>query len=172
MRLGVFVGNLCRLGIFLAAAVFGVPDGTASAGVPEDVARLFELNAKIRPGMTIGAINDLLDFPARKDKIGKNGDKSPPIVRYMWLHGEMGVEVYAVEGEGAAHSVSMTLPCKDAAGALKAMEALTRQGASKYGHMPQFDRAANEYYWIREGLRFSFLKYNKTTVLTRCTKTP
>jgi hypothetical protein len=116
--------------------------------------------------MTVGAINALLDFPAREDKIG---GKSPVITRYMWLHGEMGIEVYAVED--VAYSVSVTLPCKDAAGALKAMDALTRQGASKYGYMPQFDRTAGEYYWIREGIRFAFSKSNKTTVQTRCTKT-
>jgi hypothetical protein len=116
--------------------------------------------------MTVGAINALLDFPAREDKIG---GKSPVITRYMWLHGEMGIEVYAVED--AAYSVGITLPCKDAAGALKAMDALTRQGASKYGHMPQFDRVLGEYYWIREGIRFAFSRYDKTTVRTRCTKT-
>jgi hypothetical protein len=140
--------------------------GAASAGVPEDVARLFELNTKIRPGMTIDAINVLLDFPARKDEIGS---QSPPITRCMWLHGEMGVEVYAVED--LAYSVSITLPCKNATDALKAMDALTRQGASKYGRMPQFDRASGEYYWLRGGMRFAFSKYNKTTVLTRCTET-
>ncbi|MDR1649109.1 MAG: hypothetical protein LBR71_02515 [Synergistaceae bacterium] len=151
---------------FLAIAVLGLLSGRAAwAGVPQDVARLFELNAKIRPGMTIDAINALLDFPAREDKIG-NG--SPAITRCMWLHGEMGVEAYAVEG--SAYNVSMTLPCKDAAGALKAMDALTRQGASKYGQMPQFDRATSEYYWARDGIRFAFSKYDKTTVLTRCTK--
>ncbi|MDR2175085.1 MAG: hypothetical protein LBO82_04005 [Synergistaceae bacterium] len=58
-----------------------------------------------------------------------------------------------------------------AAGARKAMDALTRQGASRYGHMPRFGRAENEYCRIREEIRFAFSKYNKTTVLTRCTDT-
>jgi hypothetical protein len=161
-----FIRGLRRLKEIFAIVVLTALSGAAEAGAPEDVARLFELNTKIRPGMTIDAINDLLDFPARKDAIG---DKSPPITRYMWLHGEMGIEVYAVED--AAYSVSMTLPCGDATGALKAMDALTRQGAAKYGHMPQFDRTGNEYYWTRGGIRFAFSKYDRTTVLTRCTKT-
>jgi hypothetical protein len=153
---------------FLTIAVLGLLSGVAAwAGVPQDVSRLFELNAKIRPGMTIDAINALLDFPAREDKIGNS---SPAITRCMWLHGEMGVEVYAVEG--AAYNVSMTLPCTNAAGVLKAMDALTRRGASQYGRMPQFDRATGEYYWTRDGIRFAFSKYDKTTVLTRCTKAP
>jgi hypothetical protein len=117
--------------------------------------------------MTIDSINVLLDFPAHEDKIG---DSAAPITRCMWLHGEMGVEVYALEG--SAYSVSITLPCKNAADALKAMDALTRQGSSKYGDMPRFDRASSEYYWVRGGIRFAFSKYNKTTVLTRCTETP
>jgi hypothetical protein len=66
----------------------------------------------------------------------------------------------------------MTLPCKNAPDTSRAMDALTRQGSSKYGEIPRFDRAANEYYWTREGLRFAFSKYNQTTVLTRCTKAP
>jgi hypothetical protein len=149
-----------------AIVVFGLlSGGTARAGAPEDAGRLFELHAKIRPGMTVDAINALLDFPAREDKIG---DASPAITRCMWLHGAMGVEVYAVGG--LAHNVSITLPCGNAAGALKAMDALTRRGASKYGRMPRFDRATGEYYWTREGIRFAFSKYDKTTVLTRCTK--
>jgi hypothetical protein len=156
----------CLKTVFMVVVLGFLSGEAAWASVPQDVARLFELNAKIRPGMTIDAINALLDFPAREDKIG---DKSPAITRCMWLHGEMGIEVYAVEG--AAYNVSMTLPCKDATDALKAMDALTRQGASKYGHMPQFDRATGEYYWNRDGVRFAFSKYDKTTVLTRCTET-
>jgi hypothetical protein len=115
--------------------------------------------------MTLDAINDLLSFPARKDKIGGQGSG---VVRYAWLHGETGIEVYAVED--VARSVSVTLLCQDAAGALRTMDALTRQGVLKFGRMPQFDRASSEYYWIREGMRFAFSRYDKTTVLTRCAK--
>jgi hypothetical protein len=87
----------------------------------------------------------------------------------MWLHGEMGIEIY--ELDGTAYRVNITLPCGSGPGALQALDALTRQGREKYGTLPLFDYAAGQHYWIRDGVRFAFSKYNQTTVLSSCTRT-
>ncbi|MDR2180374.1 MAG: hypothetical protein LBP21_08690 [Synergistaceae bacterium] len=137
--------------------------GSAFADVQQEVARIFELNAKIRPGMTIEAVNELLGPPAEQYVM-----KDKAVTRYMWLHGEMGVEIY--EMDDSAYRVNITLPCGSAKETSRAMDALTRQGNSKYGAMPRFDSRAGQYYWIKDGVRFSFSKYDQTTVLSSCTK--
>jgi hypothetical protein len=159
--------------LFLGA--MGALADAAWAGIPEDVARVFELSGKIRPGMTLAALNELLGPPAREKQLGG----TPAVTRYMWLHGEMGIEAYFAAGAGAgggegeenpAHRVNIVLPCRSGAGALKAMDALTRQGQSKYGSIPRFDHTAGEYYWIADGVRFAFSKYDRTTVLCASTR--
>jgi hypothetical protein len=142
-----------------------LPAESAFADVQQNVSRIFELNAKIRPGMTIEAINELLGPPAEKRAMG---DTTSVVTRYMWLHGEMGVEIY--EMDDAAYKVNITLPCGSAKEAAKAMDALTRQGNAKYGSMPRFDSKSGQYYWVRNDLRFSFFKYDPTTVSSSCTK--
>ena len=140
--------------------------GAAFADISRSVTRVFELNAKLRPGMTIDAMNELLGPPAEEYRMG--GDKASTVTRYSWLHGEMGIEAYEVEG--AAYRVDITLPCGSGLDALRAMDALTRQGRTKYGNMPRFDQATSQYYWVRDGVRFAFSKYNSTTVLSSCTR--
>ena len=147
---------------FLAAALL---TGAAYADVLQDVNHLFELHAKLAPGMTIEALNELLGPPAENHALGKTSN----VTRYAWLHGEMGIEAYEVEG--AAYRVAITLPCGSDKNLLRALDALTRQGNSKYGSMPLSDPVKNEYYWEKDGVRFAFYRYNKTTVLSSCTKT-
>ena len=93
-------------------------------------------------------------------------DKAQDVTRYLWLHGEMGVEVYAIEG--VAYRVNITLRFDSEKDALRAMDQLTRQGSSIYGGMPRFNRSSEEYYWVKSGMRFGFSKYNSTTVQSRC----
>jgi len=158
-----FVKNM-----FLFVAVFAVAllaSGTAYSDVLQDVSRIFELHAKLKPGMTIEALNELLGPPAENHALRKSSD----VTRYAWLHGEMGIEAYEVEG--VAYRVAITLPCGSDKNLLRALDALTRQGNSKYGSMPLSDPRRNEYYWERDGIRFAFSKYNKTTVLSSATKT-
>jgi hypothetical protein len=138
---------------------------SASADIQQDVTRIFELNAKIPPGMTIEAVNELLGPPAEKYAMSANASA---VTRYMWLHGEMGVEIY--EMDDVAYKVNITLPCGSAKETSRAMDALTRQGNSRYGSMPRFDSRTGQYYWIKNGIRFSFSKYNQSTVLSSCTK--
>jgi hypothetical protein len=118
--------------------------------------------------MTIDAINELLGPPADKYSMSGTMDDTA-LTRYMWLHGEMGIEIY--ELDGSAYRVNITLPCGSGPGALQALDALTRQGREKYGTLPSFDYAAGQHYWIRDGVRFAFSKYNQTTVLSSCTRT-
>jgi hypothetical protein len=146
--------------------VFGVWAGAARAGIPEDIARVFELSGKVRPGMTLDALNRLLGDPAQEKKL----EGLPAMTRYMWLHGEMGVEAYFAALDGPSYRVSIVLPCRSGSGALRAMDALTRQGESKYGSIPRFDHAAGEYYWIADGIRFAFSRYDRTTVLCASTR--
>jgi hypothetical protein len=152
---------------------------SARADVQQDVGRVFELNAKIRPGMTLEAVNKFLGPPAEKH-VMKNKDKgkgktedtiddtSFAVTRYMWLHGEMGVEIY--EMDRVAYKVNIMLPCGSAKETSRAMDALTRQGSLRYGSMPRFDSPNGHYYWVENGVRFSFSKYDQTTVLSSCTK--
>lgn len=139
----------------------GVGAESAFADTRQDVGRIFALNAKIRPGMTIEAVKNLLGPPAVHDK-------SLAAARYMWLHGEMGVEIY--EMDDVAYKVNITLPCGSVKKASQAMDALTRQGNVRYGSMPRFDSQTGHYYWVENGVRFSFSKYDQTTVLSSCTK--
>jgi hypothetical protein len=148
---------MCCLAFALALNAAVWPEG-AFADTQQDVTRVFELNAKIQPGMPIETANALLGAPAEKYAMK---DKASTVTRYMWLHGEMG---------GAAYKVNITLPCGSAKGVSRAMDALTRQGNSRYGAMPRFDSKTGEYYWVRNGLRFSFSKYDQTTVSSSCTK--
>ncbi|MDR2528506.1 MAG: hypothetical protein LBD04_05775 [Synergistaceae bacterium] len=128
--------------------------------------RLFELHEKIRPGMSLDAITKLLGPPADSDAVGGNAVPSGAATRYIWLHGEIGIEVY--EWENAAYQVSLTLPCGSAVGADRLMGELTGIGRQKYGSTPLYERARSYYYWERDGVRFSFSKYNKTTVKSFC----
>ena len=162
--------NRAALTMMCCAALFFVLNlvalgESAFADVQQDVGRIFELNAKIQPGITIEAVNELLGPPAEKASMS---DKASAVTRYMWLHGEMGVEIY--EMDNAAYKVNITLPCGSAKETSRAMDALTRQGNSRYGSMPRFDSRTGQYYWIKNGVRFSFSKYNQTTVLSSCTK--
>ncbi|MDR1977519.1 MAG: hypothetical protein LBQ42_02170 [Synergistaceae bacterium] len=159
---------LCRLAWAILCCVAlsaALPVEMAFADIQQDVGRIFELNAKIRPGMTIDAVNELLGPPAEKYVMSA---KASAVTRYMWLHGEMGVEIY--EMDDVAYRVNITLPCGSAKETSRAMDALTRQGNSKYGSMPRFDSRTAQYYWIGNGVRFAFSKYDQTTVLSSCTK--
>jgi hypothetical protein len=147
----------------IAAITVALPAEETFADIWQDVNRIFELNAKLHPGMTIDALNELLGPPA--DEYCMSGT-TPELTRYMWLHGEMGIEVY--ELEGTAYRVNITLPCDNSAGALRALDALTRQGREKYGAVPLFDYATGQHYWIQDGIRFAFSKYNQTTVFSSC----
>jgi hypothetical protein len=138
--------------------------GAAYGDALGDVNRLFELHSKLMPGMTIAALNELLGPPASNTSLGK-GD----VTRYAWLHGEMGIEAYEVEG--SVYRVTITLPCDNDKSFLRAMDALTRRGRETYGSLPKSDQRKNEYYWVRDGVRFAFSKYNKTTILSSCTVT-
>jgi hypothetical protein len=151
----------CRVAFSLVLNVILLAE-SAFADIRQDVGRIFELNAKIQPGMTIEAVNELLGPPAERHVM-----KGSAAVRYMWLHGEMGIEIY--EMDDAAYQVNITLPCGSAKETSRAMDALTRQGNSKYGSMPRFDSRLGQYYWVRNGVKFSFSKYNQTTVLSSCT---
>ena len=125
------------------------------------VTRLLELHGKIRPGMGLDAIKALLGPPAETGTVG-----SGVAARYVWLHGEVGIEVY--EREKTAYQVSITLPCGSAAGADRLMGELTGRGRQKYGSSPLYERAQSYYYWEGEGVRFAFSKYSKTTVKSFC----
>jgi hypothetical protein len=160
---GKLVDN--RLLSALALAVALLAGGAAYADVLRGVDRLFELHAKLAPGMTIEALNEMLGPPAESHALGNTSS----VTRHAWLHGEFGIEAYEVEG--AAYRVAITLPCGNNKEQLRALDALTRQGYSKYGSMPLSDPKKNEFYWERDGIRFAFSRYNRTTVLSSCTKT-
>ena len=151
----------------IALFLIALTSSIAESATIQDVDRIFELNAKIRPGMPVENLNELLGPPLEEYKM-TNGASG--VTRYSWLHGEMGIEIYVMDS--AAYRVNITLPCSNAKDTLRAMDALTRQGNSKYGSMPQFDHTKGEYYWVRDGIRFAFSKYNQTTVLSSCTQTP
>ena len=138
--------------------------GAAYASVEQDVRRLFELHAKLTPGMTIEALSEILGPPAESHALRGN----TPIMRYVWLHGIKGIEAYEVEG--VAHRITITLPCGSNQNMLRALDALTRQGQSKYGALPRSDPRRNEFYWERGGIRFAFSRYNQTTVLSTATR--
>jgi hypothetical protein len=154
-----------RLPFILVFAVVMLTACAAYADVLRDVSRLFELHAKLKPGMTIEALNEMLGPPAENHALRGN---APGITRYAWLHGAMGIEAYEVEG--VAYRVAITLPCGNNKNQLRALDALTRQGYSKYGSMPLSDPRKNEYYWIKDGIRFAFSRYNKTTVFSSSTQ--
>jgi hypothetical protein len=152
--------------ILLILSIFTIwPAEGAFDGAWQDVQRIFELNAKLRPGMTIEAVNKLLGPPADEHLMS---GVTPALTRYVWLHGEMGVEIY--ELDGAAYRVNITLPCGSASGVSRALDALTRQGRDKYGAVPSFDYGTGQYYWVQDGIRFAFAKYNQTTVWSSCTR--
>ena len=157
-----FVEKTFLLVAVLAAVLLA--GGAAHADVLHDVNRLFELHAKLKPGMTIETLNEMLGPPAANHALG---EKANHVTRYAWLHGEFGIEVYEVEG--VAYRVAITLPCGNNKNQLRALDALTRHGRSKYGSMPLSDPKKNEYYWERDGIRFAFSRYNKTTVFSSST---
>jgi len=139
--------------------------GMAFADVADDVSRVFELSEKLRPGMTIQAINELLGPPEEEYRLQ---GKAAGTVRYQWVHGIMGVAIYEVEG--SAYRVDITLPCGNASETTKAMGAMERMGNRKYGtSAPSLDRLNGHYYWVRDGIRFAYSKYNSTTVQSSCT---
>ena len=152
---------------FLPVVIFAfalLTGGVAYADISQNVNRLFELHTKLTPGMTIEALNEILGPPDESHALGGN----VPVIRYAWLHGGMGIEAYEVEG--AAYRVAITLPCDNNQNRLRALDAITRQGYSKYGSMPLADPGRNEHYWVRNGIRFAFSTYNQTTVLSSSTK--
>jgi len=152
---------------FLAVTVLTVAllaGGAAYADARQDVNRLFELHAKLKPGMTIEAFNVMLGPPAENHALG---EKANHVTRYAWLHGVFGIEAYEVDG--AAYRVAITLPCGSNKNQLRALDALTSQGYSKYGSMPSADPIKSEYYWERDGIRFAFSRYSKTTVFSSAT---
>ena len=161
-------GGFIKKDRFLPVLVFIIATltcGVVYADVSQDVSRLFELHAKLMPGMTIEALSEMLGPPADNHVLGKN---TSHVTRYAWLHGEMGIEAYEVEG--VAYRVAITLPCGSGKNQLRALDALTRQGRLKYGSMPLSDPKKNEYYWVIDGIRFAFSRYNNTTVLSSSTK--
>ncbi|MDR1875434.1 MAG: hypothetical protein LBQ90_10550 [Synergistaceae bacterium] len=133
-----------------------------AADVRRDVERLFELNAKLKPGMPLDALNSLLGPPAGEHQVTGAED----LTRYSWLHGEMGVEIYCVRG--VAYRIDIMLPVGNEKDVPRALDALTRQGQARYGVMPSFDRRTGEYYWTGGGVRFGFSKYNSKTVRSTC----
>ena len=149
--------------IFIIALLAGF---VSYADVPQDVNRLFELHAKFLPGTTIEALKEMLGPPEENHALG---GKASDVIRYSWLQDGLGIEVYEVEG--VAYRVAITMPCGSDKDQGRAMDALTQQGKSKYGSWPQSDPQKNEYYWVKDGIRFAFSRYNKTTVLSSCTKT-
>lgn len=160
--------KLKTLATCISVAVFFFALGTSAfAGVQEDVGRIFELNAKLKPGMHLDLLNELLGPPAQMYQMGGGAQG---VVRYMWLHGEMGIEIYCMQD--IAHRVHITLPLQSEKDAPRAMDALTRRGQSQYGSMPQFDHVTGEYYWIGNGIRFGYSKYNSNTVRSSCVKAP
>lgn len=156
---GIAARLLCLV-LFLSVFV-----SAAFAGVQEDVGRIFELNAKLQPGMHLDLLNELLGPPAGMHQMGGGAQA---FIRYMWLHGEMGIEVYCMQN--IAHKVSITLPFQSERDVPRAMDALTRRGQSQYGSMPRFDHVTGEYYWIGNGVRFGYSKYNSRTVRSSCTR--
>ena len=150
--------RLLLLGIFLFAFT-----PIAFAGVQEDVGKIFELNAKLKPGMHLDLLNELLGPPAQMYQMG-GGAKG--VIRYMWLHGEMGIEIYCMQD--IAHKISITLPVQNERDVPRAMDALTRRGQSQYGSMPRFDHLTGEYYWIGNGVRFGYSKYSSKAVRSSC----
>ena len=162
-RAGRFLKNSFPPALVLAAALSLY--GMAYANAQQDVNRLFELHAKLMPGMTIEAISEILgSSPAANHAVGGNAS----ITRYTWLHGEMGIEAYEVEG--TAHRVTITLPCGSNKNQLQVLNDLTHRGYSKYGSWPLSDPTKNEYYWVKDGIRFAFSRYNQTTVLSSVTR--
>ncbi|MDR3231795.1 MAG: hypothetical protein LBT65_10170 [Synergistaceae bacterium] len=154
----------------LALAIFFVALASVSvsaADVRGGVERIFELNAKLKPGMSLEALNELLGPPAGEHRVSGGTEE---LVRYSWLHGEMGIEIYCMRD--AAYSVSITLPLGSDGDVPRALDALMRKGQSQYGAMPGFDRIKGEYYWTGNGFRFGFLKYNSRTVRSTCTVLP
>jgi hypothetical protein len=142
------------------AAVFAAVflSGAAFAGVPA-ANRIFELGEKLPPGMSIDVMRKLLGSPAEERSL-----RDGAVTRYMWLHGEMGVEVYAVRD--AAYKINIMLPCGNDRDVLRVLDGLTRQGRMKYGGTPSYDRVTGQHYWVAKGIRFAFSRYNSTTVLT------
>ena len=158
-------GELSAIFLFaVVMSVWGRSTAFAAIDPTKDAGRLFELHAKLPPGMTISAMNELLGDPAEEHTVGG----SSGVIRYMWMHGEMGIEAYFTKE--AAYRIAITLPCQNEKNVLRMMDALTRQGNSKYGSMPQFDHTKGEYYWVRDNVRFAFSKYNSTTVSSSMTR--
>lgn len=155
---------LIRISVVLL--FFALPSA-AVAGVQEDVGRIFELNSKLKPGMHLDLLNELLGPPAQMYQMGGGAQG---VIRYMWLHGEMGIEIYCMQD--IAHRINITLPLQSERDIPRAMDALTRRGQSLYGSMPQFDHVTGEYYWIGNGVRFGYSKYNSNTVRSSCVKAP
>jgi hypothetical protein len=149
-----------------AAALLLTATVCAAADVRGDVERLFTLNAKLRPGTSLDALNKLLGPPAEAHRVTGTED----LTRYSWLHGETGVEIYCMED--VAWRVHIMLPIGNERDISRVMDALTRQGQERYGVLPSFDRGRGEYYWTGGGVRFGFSKYNSKTVRSSCTALP
>ena len=157
-------GRTVKIRLFVLVFTAALLSGTAYADILQDVNRLFELHAKLRPGMTIDALSAILGEPDESHDL--RGSAS--ITRFAWIHGRKGIVAYEVEG--VAHRVAITLPCGSNQNKLRALDALTRRGHSIYGSMPMTDQIRNEFYWVRDGVRFAFSRYNQTTVLSSSTR--
>lgn len=151
--------------LFLFAPFFFT--SAAFANIEEDVGRVFELHAKLKPGSSPDSLNELLGPPAQS---GPAGAGTEDVMRFMWLHGEMGVEAYCIRD--VAWKISITLLLRSEKDVLRAMDAFTRRGRSVYGSMPRFDYTTGEYYWVGNDGRFGFSKYNATTVRSSRTQAP
>jgi len=138
--------------------------GAAYADIAQDVRGLFELHARILPGMTIEALSAVLGPPIESHAV----PGSTPVMRYVWLQGVKGVVAYEVNG--AAHRISVTLPVGDNQNQNRALDSLTRQGQARYGSLPRSDSSRGEHYWIRDGIRFAFSRHNQNAVRSTATR--
>ena len=161
------VGEIVKKASLTATALaIVILAGPAYADVLQGVNRLFELHSKLRPGMTIEALNEILGPPLESRALG---GVASAVTRYAWLHGEMGIEAY--ELDGFTYRVAITWPRGSHQNQLLALDALTRRGQSIYGSMPRADTRRNEFYWVRDGIRFAFSRHNQTNVFSSSTRT-
>ena len=149
---------------FLAILAVTMTAGPSCADIVQDVGRLFELHAQLRPGMAIEALNQILGQPDDSHELRGNA----PITRHVWLQGVKGISIYEVDG--VAHRVAITMPCGSRQNQLRALDALTRQGQARYGSLPRPDVRRDEHYWVIDGIRFAFSRHSHYAVLTSGTR--
>jgi len=159
-----FFRKMFPVAVFVALLIATLLASAAYADMAQEVRQIFELHQRFTPGMPIEAFIDALG-PAEASH-AVSGPAA--ITRYVWLYGIKGIVVYEVEGR--AHRIEVTLPCGTNQNMLVALDALTRQGRDIHRHWPMGDTRRGEHYWIRDGVRFSFGRYNETTVRTSSTR--